>query len=307
MRKSGGFQIKNLSLRGVSLSVLALLLIIYSAVINQTAPPEQKVTPKPILEKTAPTSIAPIIPNTTSKPRIRSTPLEGKERLPNFSKILDVKEKKRAFFSFLLAYVQDENRRIKRIRSRILSHQTKLRHKEPLQPGDPIWLFRLAGDYELPIKLQPNNPEFFTVLLQSVDILPASLVLAQGANESGWGGSRFARKGNNLFGQWCYIKGCGLVPLRRQAGQIHEVTRFSSVADSVRAYFKNINTHPAYAPLRRLREKMRREEKQLSGLLLAEMLIPYSQRGEAYVSSIKGLIQSNHLSKYDPSTPSQIQ
>ena len=38
-------------------------------------------------------------------------------------------------------------------------------------------------------------------LLRRVDVIPPSLVLAQGAIESGWGTSRFARQGNNLYGQ----------------------------------------------------------------------------------------------------------
>lgn len=47
-----------------------------------------------------------------------------------------------------------------------------------------------------------------------MDILPPSLALAQAAEESGWGTSRFAREGNALFGQWTTdpdVK--GLVPL----------------------------------------------------------------------------------------------
>ena len=40
----------------------------------------------------------------------------------------------------------------------------------------------------------------------------------QAANESAWGTSRFARIGLNFFGQWCYSKGCGMVPKRRNTG-----------------------------------------------------------------------------------------
>ncbi|NIW24503.1 MAG: glucosaminidase, partial [Gammaproteobacteria bacterium] len=34
--------------------------------------------------------------------------------------------------------------------------------------------------------------------------IPVSLVMAQAAEESGWGTSRFAAEGNALFGQWAW-------------------------------------------------------------------------------------------------------
>lgn len=40
--------------------------------------------------------------------------------------------------------------------------------------------------------------------MRRVDIILASLVLAQAALESGWGTSRFALDGNNLFGTRTY-------------------------------------------------------------------------------------------------------
>ena len=65
--------------------------------------------------------------------------------------------------------------------------------------------------------------------------------------ESAWGTSRFAREGNNLFGQWCYKTGCGIVPKRRGEGQVHEVASFESVDAAVASYLRNINSHRAYA------------------------------------------------------------
>ncbi|MBF0196027.1 MAG: glucosaminidase domain-containing protein [Magnetococcales bacterium] len=221
------------------------------------------------------------------------------ESIPDFASIRDVKLKKRKFFAWLLEFVELENNRINALRDNILSFQKQGKNKENFLPSDIIWLKSLARDYGLSPKRHPYEPEFFTALLRSVDILPPSLVLAQGANESGWGGSRFARQGNNLFGQWCYNKGCGIVPLRREKNLTHEVARYHSVRDSVRAFFLNINTHPAYAPLRKLREQLRNEQKPLTGMKLGDMLIPYSQRGKAYVDSIKALIKSNKLSQYD--------
>ena len=61
--------------------------------------------------------------------------------------------------------------------------------------------------------------ETVNALFSKIDEVPASLVLAQSANESGWGTSRFAIEARNMFGIWCFREGCGIKPLERAAGK----------------------------------------------------------------------------------------
>ena len=49
-----------------------------------------------------------------------------------------------------------------------------------------------------------TDADLVNALLVRVDTVPASLALAQAAKESGWGTSRFAREGYNLFGYWFF-------------------------------------------------------------------------------------------------------
>src|SRR5690606_11880502 len=137
------------------------------------------------------------------------------------------------------------------------------------------------------------------VLLRRVDVLPSSLVLAQAANESAWGTSRFAVEGNNYFGQWCFTEGCGLVPDRRLSEASHEVKAFTSAGESVEAYFMNINTFGAYQGLRLMREELRRSGQIIDGLTLAEGLESYSERGEEYIEELQSMIQFNELLERD--------
>jgi Bax protein len=130
-------------------------------------------------------------------------------------------------------------------------------------------------------------------ILDRVDEIPTALVLIQAANESAWGNSRFARQANNYFGQWRFTKGCGLVPLRRNAGAKHEVQYFTSAELSVRAYIHNLNTSPSYKMLRNLRHFLRRQGKPLDAEFLAIGLKDYSERGMDYVRIIQGMIRSN--------------
>ena len=60
----------------------------------------------------------------------------------------------------------------------------------------------------MPIETEKSSErEIVNELMLRVDVLPVSLALAQAANESAWGTSRFALQGNNIFGQWCYEPG----------------------------------------------------------------------------------------------------
>jgi Bax protein len=134
---------------------------------------------------------------------------------------------------------------------------------------------------------------FFRKMLIHVDKIPASLALIQAAKESGWGTSYFAREGNNLFGHWCFEKGCGIIPRRRPEGATYEVRTFDDVADSVRAYIRNLNSHPAYREVRMQRYRMRLAGKQPDAHLMAGGLEHYSGIGMKYVETVREMIEGN--------------
>jgi len=99
-----------------------------------------------------------------------------------------------------------------------------------------------------------------------VDTIPPSLALAQAANESAWGTSRFARQAHNYYGQWCFEKGCGIVPDRRDANKSHEVAAFDSPRESVARYLHNLNSNSAYKSLRDIRSRLKAANKPVTGI-----------------------------------------
>jgi Bax protein len=145
----------------------------------------------------------------------------------------------------------------------------------------------------------PTDNRAWDDLLRRVDAIPASLALAQSANESAWGTSRFAKDGSNFFGQWCYDAGCGLVPSKRNAGASHEVAVFDSPEESVASYLLNLNTNRAYTELRSIRASLRARNKEISGEALAAGLRKYSERGDAYVKELRSMIRYDDLGQYD--------
>lgn len=213
--------------------------------------------------------------------------------LPDFSVYPDVVEKKTAFFKFIYPLVEQENRRLLAVRQYLLELQENgIEYSEQEE-----WLEKLAKRYRLPEDIK--DEDVITELLLRVDEIPPSLALVQSANESAWGSSRFARKGNNLFGQWCFREGCGMVPSSRSAGATHEVATFSNPRKSVESYIHNLNTNAAYDDFRKLRAGQREQQAQLSGKFLAQGLLKYSTRGEEYVKELQAMIRVNKLDQYD--------
>ncbi len=203
----------------------------------------------------------------------------------------DVKQKKALFFSALLPIVLAENELIAALRQRA---ETLLKQGYSGLPNDEqAWLKSMAKRYN--VKGNMVEAQVQQALLTRLDVIPVALVLAQAANESAWGTSRFARQGNNLFGQWTYQESEGIVPLDRPEGEIYAVRAFDSVDASVRAYLKNLNTHPAYSKLRELRREMRDKNQPLDANELAHGLLAYSARGEEYIAEIQSMMRTNRL------------
>jgi len=223
------------------------------------------------------------------------------DEIPDFASINDVQVRKQSFFNFIEPFVDQVNIEIIQQRQRVLAIQAKMQDGEELSASDLRYLSTLAELYELDTD-DLTDAEFLTVLLRRVDKIPASLALAQAANESAWGTSRFAQLGNNYFGQWCYSDGCGLVPNRRREGATHEVRSFDSVKDSVQAYIHNLNTFPSYQMLRRIRQQLRVQNKPVDGASLTDGLESYSSRGHDYIDELQNMIYSNNLLSRDNPT-----
>jgi Bax protein len=218
--------------------------------------------------------------------------------VPDFGAILDVQLKKQTFFSYLQPYIDQENREILRQREILKLIQAKLLSGNAISTQESNSLERFSLNYELE-SANLLSGSHLQRLLKRIDVIPTSLVLAQAANESAWGSSRFAQAGNNFFGQWCYTEGCGIIPTRRRADATHEVRSFDGVGESVHAYFMNINTFPSYENLREIREELRNDNHIIDGISLTEGLESYSERGDDYIWELQSMIYSNNLIRLD--------
>jgi len=257
-----------------------LLLFMLASCTEEVTPP-----PVPAPAPAEPTTLSP------QKPTEQSSAV-----LPDFSKFKDVKKKKEAFFSFMHPHIKSANDKVWEERQRVEELKEQMKNND-LTPDDIDELNAIADRYSVKMSGRLTEDEFKQLLLR-IDVIPASLILAQAANESAWGTSRFAREGRNLFGIWCYTPGCGLTPKRRNANAKHEVRVFDTFQDGIAYYIHNLNTGQAYRRLRDLRAGSRAEDTKPTGIQVAPGLIKYSERGQAYVDEIRRMIRQNNLSRF---------
>jgi Bax protein len=200
----------------------------------------------------------------------------------DMNNVTDLNDKKKRFFDFMRPIINEENSKILKLRNQLLAAKKHNNNKK--------FVAHVAKIYSVNWDHEEEN---WDSLLARVDTIALELSLAQSANESAWGQSRFAQQGNNFFGQWCYTKGCGIIPAERNRRATHEVAKFNSINDSVRSYIKTINTGRVYALLRKVRRDNRAAGKQPDATAQASGLIKYSQRGEQYVKEIRRIIHTN--------------
>ena len=209
-------------------------------------------------------------------------------KLPKDIKTLgDTKKKRELFIKIVLPLILDANKQITEDRKKLF----KILGKNFNTVGERVWLNRRFKQY----KIEDHD---LAKLKMRMDTIPVSMALAQAANESGWGTSRFALEGNALFGQWTWSKK-GISPKNKDPNQSHKILQFQILKASVTAYKNNLNTHNAYKEFREVRAKLRQEGKQIIGLDLTKYIKNYAAIGEKYVAIIEDIIEKNSLTDFD--------
>ena len=209
-------------------------------------------------------------------------------KLPKDLKTLgDTKTKRELFIKIVLPLILYENEKIIDDRKRLF----KILGKNFNSPGEKVWLNRRFKEYKI-------EDKDLAELKMRMDIIPVSIAVAQAANESGWGTSRFALEGNALFGQWTWSKK-GISPKNKDPDQSHKILQFQILKASVRAYKNNLNTHNAYKEFREVRAKLRQSGTTITGLALIKYLKRYASIGEKYTEIIEGIMVQNSLTDFD--------
>ena len=188
--------------------------------------------------------------------------------------------------------IEAENIQLEGKRLQLLRLHEGVQKGKTLSDYDKEWLRNLSQEYRVSTE-ELSMDALFQELLMRVDTVPPELALAQAAIESAWGQSRFAYCGNNLFGEYCFTPGCGIVPAGRPQRQTYEVAAFLTPIHAVHSYIRNLNVHPAYRQFRVLRYEKRLAGERPDGHTLALGLQKYAKTGMAYVAKIRTVISQN--------------
>jgi len=220
--------------------------------------------------------------------------LSAATRLPERLARLEGEDRKKIFIGAVLPTVMVAVNEVKQEREKLLAILAELGDKAEeisFAEDQAAWQDRLGADKSQFILslVRKYRTTSASELVAMVNVLPPSLILAQGAIESSWGGSRYAVEANNLFGMYASVGG-GQAKSGDAGPRIME---YDSILESVRAYVLNINRLPAYRELRRIRSRT------LDPMLIAEGLSRYSERKEYYIKDIKHIIVLNRLQDYD--------
>jgi len=209
-------------------------------------------------------------------------------RLPTELKhIQSVKKRKELFIQIVLPLIIEENARIKFDRKKLFV----ILNKNNNSKLERDWLSEKLKQYGV------KNNDLSTLKIR-MDEIPVSLAIAQAAKETGWGSSRFAQEGNALFGQWTW-SGEGIRPAAVDKDAKHKVAKFKILKASVKAYQRNLNTHPSYKSFRKERAIQRDNDGKLNSLELVKYLDKYAETGVEYTKILKKIIRQNSLSDYD--------
>ena len=194
---------------------------------------------------------------------------------------------KNLFIQIVLPLIIEENTRIRLDRKKLFV----ILNKNNNSNSDIQWLkekFKQYGVIE-------ND---LSTLKVRMDEIPVSLAIAQAAKETGWGTSRFAQKGNALFGQWTW-SGNGIRPAGADSSSKHKVASFKVLKASVKAYQRNLNTHSSYKKFRKERAIQRDNAEVLNSIELVKYLNKYAETGEEYTKVLKKIIEQNSLKDFD--------
>ncbi|WP_133471580.1 glucosaminidase domain-containing protein [Paraglaciecola marina] len=214
-----------------------------------------------------------------------------KDPVPDFNTYENVIDKKKAFFAYLLPEVKRQNTIITIERQAVITLFDVHKSGKTFNKSQKAVFEYLVNKYT--VQFETLNDAVFDELKIKIDVIPEALVLVQGAIESGWGTSRFARQGYNFFGLWCFKEGCGFVPKQRIEGAVHEVAKFSDLSHAVMTYMRNINRLYAYEELRALRLACHTNNKPVTADVLANGLISYSERGQEYIDELLDMLRVN--------------
>ena len=127
-------------------------------------------------------------------------------------------------------------------------------------------------------------------LVHKMVVPPTSFILGQASLESGWGNSKLAKEGNNLFAVRSTLKDKEKTVY---LGPNQFYKKYETLEDSLMDYIMTLSRHSSYSSLRKAINNG--EET----MVLVKHLGNYSEVKNIYEQRLTQIITKNNLVKYD--------
>ena len=189
------------------------------------------------------------------------------------------KSKKQIFIDTLIPTIEKIRAKVEADKQYVIS----LIEKEILTEEEKLFLNEMYTKYK--VKSKSKND-----LVHKMVVPPTSFILGQASLESGWGSSKLAREGNNLFAIRSTLKDKERTVY---LGPNQFYKKYESMEDSVEDYIMTLSRHSSYS---NLRKAINNGEETI---VLVKHLGNYSEVKYIYEQRLTQIITKNNLVKYD--------
>ena len=189
------------------------------------------------------------------------------------------KSKKQIFIDTLILAIEKIRNKIETDKQYVIS----LIEKEVLTEEEKLYLDEMFTRYKVKNK---SGKE----LVHKMVVPPTSFLLGQASLESGWGNSKLAKEGNNLFAIRSTLKDKEKTVY---LGPNQFYKKYESIEDSLVDYIMTLSRHSSYS---NLRKAINNGEETM---VLVKHLGNYSEVKHIYEQRLSQIITKNNLVKYD--------
>ena len=189
------------------------------------------------------------------------------------------KSKKQIFIDTLILAIEKIRNKIETDKQYVIS----LIEKEILTEEEKLFLNEMYTKYK--VKSKSKND-----LVHKMVVPPTSFILGQASLESGWGNSKLAKEGNNLFAIRSTLKDKERTVY---LGPNQFYKKYETLEDSLMDYIMTLSRHSSYS---NLRKAINNGEETI---VLVKHLGNYSEVKYIYEQRLSQIITKNNLVKYD--------
>ena len=188
------------------------------------------------------------------------------------------KSKKQIFIDTLIPTIEKIRAKVEADKQYVIS----LIEKEILTEEEKLFLNEMYTKYK--VKSKSKND-----LVHKMVVPPTSFILGQASLESGWGSSKLAREGNNLFAIRSTLKDKERTVY---LGPNQFYKKYETLEDSLMDYIMTLSRHSSYS---NLRKAINNGEETM---VLVKHLGNYSEVKYIYEQRLTQIITKNNLVKY---------